>query len=353
MKKADQLKQAIDLVELIGRDVELTRKAATDGGEWWGPCPFCHAGTDRFHVWPQAPADRGGPHYWCRKCGKHGDQIQYIMDRDHLAFGDAVHKLERIAGSVPPGKAPLKPPRQAAPGGPPDLAWQNQARLVVAECHELLLESIGGPGRNYLLGRGLERETWYRWRLGWNPERRMIAGLMVPPGVVIPWYSGGALWQLKVRNPSKGTGEPEKYGQPAGGRVGFFGADGLLQHAIAVVTEGEFDCMLLDQEAGDLAAICTLGSAGPELDLDQWAAYVLHLDLILVAYDSDERGQAGAAKWIELTNRARLVQIPNANPDRRSRPDKDLTDFHLHGGKLRRWLERELELAAAADHVHE
>ena len=41
----------VDLLALIGRDVQLRRVASTNGGEWAGPCPFC-GGHDRFRVWP-------------------------------------------------------------------------------------------------------------------------------------------------------------------------------------------------------------------------------------------------------------------------------------------------------------
>src|SRR6266487_4070432 len=65
------------------------RVASTHGGEWAGPCPWCR-GTDRFRIWPNRD-----PHaivYWCRQCGKHGDVIQFLREKEGLSFGEACAK---------------------------------------------------------------------------------------------------------------------------------------------------------------------------------------------------------------------------------------------------------------------
>ncbi len=51
----------IDLISLIEQraPVRLIRKASTDGGEYWGNCPWC-GGSDRFHAWPHSSSR---PHY--------------------------------------------------------------------------------------------------------------------------------------------------------------------------------------------------------------------------------------------------------------------------------------------------
>ena len=39
----------VDLLSVIGSATTLKKVAATDGGEYAGPCPFC-GGDDRFRV---------------------------------------------------------------------------------------------------------------------------------------------------------------------------------------------------------------------------------------------------------------------------------------------------------------
>ena len=70
------------------------RVASTHGGEWAGPCPWCK-GTDRFRIWPNR--DPYAIVYWCRQCGKHGDVIQFLREKEGLSFGEACAK----AGQLP------------------------------------------------------------------------------------------------------------------------------------------------------------------------------------------------------------------------------------------------------------
>jgi primase-helicase-like zinc-binding protein len=59
------------------------------GPEYHSPCPFC-GGTDRFISWPEQ-GNTG--RYWCRQCGKRGDAIQLLRDRDGCTFVEAKRRL--------------------------------------------------------------------------------------------------------------------------------------------------------------------------------------------------------------------------------------------------------------------
>jgi hypothetical protein len=119
--------------------------------------------------------------------------------------------------------------------------------------------------------------------------------------------------------------------------VALFGAEALRGQSLAVLCEGEFDALLLWQEAGSLAGIATMGSATGRLDISAWAEYLLPLSRLLIAYDLDGAGNDGAAKLAGLTHRARLVNVPQLREG-----DKDLTDYHKAGGNLREWLAAEV-----------
>src|SRR5919108_6123521 len=80
----------MSLLELIGSDTTLQKKAGTHGGEYAGLCPWC-GGRDRFLVWPHAEP----PRYWCRQCNRKGDAIQYLRDRHHLTYLEAYRRVER------------------------------------------------------------------------------------------------------------------------------------------------------------------------------------------------------------------------------------------------------------------
>ncbi len=71
------------ILDLLNSDGFQPKKiASTNGGEYAGVCPFC-GGEDRFHVWPAEGR------YWCRKCEKKGDAIQYLRDKHGLSYQDA------------------------------------------------------------------------------------------------------------------------------------------------------------------------------------------------------------------------------------------------------------------------
>jgi hypothetical protein len=147
----------------------------------------------------------------------------------------------------------------------------------------------------------------------------------VPRGIVIPCLAAGQTWYLKVR---RSSGQA-KYSQVSGGQVALFGADTIGKHSTVVITEGEFDAMLLHQGAGDLVGVVTLGSAAARLP-DAWVPYLLGVQRLLVAYDTDAAGAEGVARWESIASHAQRL-VPLAG--------KDVTDFYLAGGDLRAWVQ--------------
>ncbi len=85
----ERVKQAIDIVELIGGYVTLKRKGQSD---LWGRCPFHNEKSASFHV----RADRGM--YHCFGCGKGGSAINFVMEIERLSFAEAVRMLAEKAG---------------------------------------------------------------------------------------------------------------------------------------------------------------------------------------------------------------------------------------------------------------
>jgi hypothetical protein len=68
----------MDIVKLKG----YKRHANTNGGEYVGPCPVC-GGKDRFHAWPETGR------FWCRKCEKSGDLIEYFRWAEGMSYPSA------------------------------------------------------------------------------------------------------------------------------------------------------------------------------------------------------------------------------------------------------------------------
>jgi len=96
----------LSLVEHV-TGAEFKWQARKDGGEYGGPCPFCHDGTDRFRVWPNHPQT---PMWWCRVCGKHGGSILLMTQLYQLSVPQAKERLLEMGYQL--DEQPYEPRRE-------------------------------------------------------------------------------------------------------------------------------------------------------------------------------------------------------------------------------------------------
>lgn len=223
----DQILDRVDLVELIGRRVQLKKS----GKSFTACCPFHGEKTPSFHV----HRDKG--FYHCFGCQASGNALGFLMNYEHRSFRDALNELAGLAGidlpkesdtprrelQYPRGKlarspssttrpspaaaptvappahwpdpadpdhaVPVEPDWQLAP--PPEPEWfaHAGAPLLSPEAGHLpaeegnlydLLENIcqfyqqqlqqHPPARQYLHRRGLDGQACIDWRLGYAPD---------------------------------------------------------------------------------------------------------------------------------------------------------------------------------------
>lgn len=318
---------SVDLLALIAQATELKRV----NEKWYcGPCPFC-GGRDRFVLKHM----QDGWRWYCRGCGdgKYQDAIAYVMRRDKVGFLEACRRLGAEDSFFDRQPEPVRRKPKPKESSLPPSGWQGKARQIIEACEADLWTDAGAKARAWLNARGLKDDTLRRWRVGYNKTSREISGLWVERGIVIPCVVDGAICYVKIRRPD---GEP-KYKKVSGSKAGLFGAETLIDHEIAVLCEGEFDCMLLHQQAGDLAGVATLGSASDRLDVAAWARYLLPIARFLVAYDVDGKSERGVESLKTLSARMRRVFVPKLRSD-----DKDITDCWRAGGSLRDWIAFEM-----------
>ncbi len=344
-----EVKQRADLLFLSTRDTPLKKVASSGGGEYAGPCPFC-GGRDRFHVQPHQQR------WLCRGCtdGKWKDVIDYVSRRNHLDTHNRLDLVEicRFAtGFTPvsiceerfyPVKQPVKVLR-------PSQTWQKRAFEFINSCEKTIWMPEAQSALDYLHHRGLNDKTISTWHLGYNPndsfEQLSKWGLddpkdgnrhsvWLPAGIVIPCIVKNEIWYVKVRRFEKES----KYVNIKGGHPALFGGDQLVNNDVAVLTEGEFDAMLLWQEVGDIVGIGTLGSSTNIPDMGIWGQALSSPDLLLAAYDSDEAGEKGQNALMTILNSVIPLQVPVLQAG-----DKDINDFFRSGGNLRVWTLNQVE----------
>ena len=322
----NSLLQDVNLVNLVASDLGDPSKAS--GRYTFFHCPFHADDNPSFAVTP----DR----FYCFGCRASGDAIKWLMDYRKLTFLQACEVLSPsdVRNAVQNRPVNLTATITARQNKHPD-EYQASWKAIIDECQELLWSDKGKGARAYLHGRGLKEKTLRSpfFRVGYSDGRR-IADTWVDRGIVLPCFTVDQDSQIdyvdyiKIRH-SKGV--MPKYRKLVGGGKGLYGADTIRGSDIVIVTEGEFDCLLLMQEAGDLVGVCTLGSATDRFDWGRYGRYVGFMKWLLIAYDIDDAGDLGAEAWKEVSGRVKRIKIPDGT-------GKDITDAWKSGVNLSDWI---------------
>jgi len=151
----DEVKQRVDIVELISRFTALKRA----GSVYKGLCPFHSERTPSFVVFPHT-----GTWHCFGACGTGGDVFAFVMRKENLTFREA---LEHLAQQVGVDLA-------AAEG---DARTETRTRLYEANDaaaaffrHTLLHHPGAAEARTYLQRRGIDDPTADTFRLGYAPS---------------------------------------------------------------------------------------------------------------------------------------------------------------------------------------
>ena len=155
----DAVRDASDLVELIGGRVDLTRK----GGRWVGRCPFHDERTPSFSLIP--PENR---RYICFSCGAKGDVFTWMMEREGIGnFQEAVTALaERYGVAL---NMETETPQEAAARRAIERRRQVLDRAADYYMGCLWNSPEATPAREYLTERGFTEELLRQFRVGYAP----------------------------------------------------------------------------------------------------------------------------------------------------------------------------------------
>ena len=199
--------------------------------------------------------------------------------------------------SMPTGPPPVRA-AVSPPDGPTGLPPAD-ALSMVDEAAVRLWEPSGSEALAYLRGRGLTPESIRQARLGWADKIRLPKrdgiGTWTLSGITVPWHDGHRLARVKVRRLglSKGARYIEAFA--SGPRV-YPGPEAIRPGTPLIIVEGEFDCMLMQQEVEHLASVATFGSASSRPDPSLWLT-IARCSEVFVALDGDDAGDRAAAEW--------------------------------------------------------
>jgi DNA primase len=153
MGVVDEVKQRIDIVDVIGQQVTLTKAGRT----FKGLCPFHSEKHPSFYVYPDQQS------WHCFGCNSGGDVFSFIMKKQNIDFGEALRQLAQRAGVVIPSKFEPRVESEERQR----LYQINQA--AAQYFHNLLLNSPKGKkAQSYVTGRGFTEQTIADFQLGFS-----------------------------------------------------------------------------------------------------------------------------------------------------------------------------------------
>jgi len=303
----EQVREAADIVGIIGEHVELKRT----GSDFRAPCPF-HGGTHRnFAVIPRKGM------YYCFVCHAGGDVFTFFMKKLGMDYPTAVREVARRVGITIPERGPTGP-------DPREPLYSAVAAAADWFARQLLENPEAQVARDYLTTRHFDLETVQPLGLGYAPKGKAFLDAMKGLGVrdevlleaallakredgtLAPRFRGRLLFpihDLRARVVAfggriLGEGEP-KYLNSSDTPI--FHKGKLLynlhvaKHAIrkaerAILVEGYFDVLRLSL-AGIEEVVAPLGTG---LTPEQAQLVKRHASHVILLYDSDEPGLRAA-----------------------------------------------------------
>jgi DNA primase len=328
----DRLRDAVDMVELVGAKTDLRRV----GSRFTGLCPFHDERTASFSVNAEEKL------FYCFGCQAKGDAIGFVEQAEGLDFVDAVEMLAERYG--------VQMEREN------DDPQAEERRRRRARLHSLLDRAArfysayffdtheARRAREYLSGRGLSEEILREFRVGYSPSAwdRMVVGAqesgfrreeLVDAGLAQPGRQGGIYDRFRGRimfpladrrgqvlgfgARAMGEGRGPKYLNTSENDVFHKGRQlfGIhLAHTPAtksgriVVVEGYTDVLALHQ-AGIRDSVAIMGTA---LTPEQMKRLSDTARDVVLALDADRSGQEAMLRAARTGGGAtlRVVEMP-------------------------------------------
>lgn len=349
MDHLDQIRQKIDIVDLIGEHVTL-KKA---GRNFKALCPFHSEKTPSFVVSPERQI------FKCFGCQKGGDIFGFLMELEGIDFGEAVRELAQRAGVELTSFRPSKEHEQKQ--------RLYQVNHLASEYYHYVLtqHQVGEKARRYLQNRGISQSSLKVFHLGYAPDswEGLLDWLVNKKGYQYQELEAAGLAIKRSRLPAGRQGWYARFRgrlmfplmDLRGQVVGFAGRvldpqvkeakyinspETLLYHKsshlfglsvtkeavrkknYAVLVEGELDAISSFQ-AGIKAVAAIKGSA---LTQEHVGMLKRFCDTLILALDADQAGDMAMRRGLEIVEAAglnlKVVELPEGlDPDKLAQKD--------------------------------
>lgn len=320
-----QIRERIDIVELISTYVSLSKA----GQNFKGLCPFHSEKSPSFSVNPASQ------YFHCFGCQAGGDAFAFLMKQENLDFMEALRELSQRAGIALPER---RPSFARTESGLSRERYIYLYQLAASWYHQNLQDVSEAQGaRAYLDKRGISRESWTTFQLGYAPEGwNGLSKWMERKSVNIDELIHAGLIVRKEKDGAQGFSTYDRFrnrvlfpiadarGQVVafGGRVmddeaspkylnssetdlfhkgrSLYGLDKARQSATAAgrfyLVEGYFDVIALN-EHGITNVVAPLGTA---LTADHVQILRRFVPSVMLVFDGDTAGVNAALRTLDL-----------------------------------------------------
>lgn len=322
----EQVRQAIDIVDLVGQYLQLRR----EGRIFKALCPWHDDSRPSLQVDPNRQS------WKCWVCNDGGDLFSFVMKMEKVEFREALEMLAERAG-ISLRQEPTNS-RSAQPGSPDDKRTLYKAMAWAEEqYHRCLLDSPDGDaGRRYFDERGISEDSIVRYQLGFAPPawdwllgRARTAGftdkVLERVGLVRPRQTGGGYYDYFRGRVLFSIRDAQSRPVALGGRIlpqfaddatgkyinspetplfskskVLYGLDtareAISKSRTAVVMEGYTD-VVIARQFGIGNSVCVMGTALTDRHIQVLRHYADSITLVL---DGDEAGQRRTNEILEL-----------------------------------------------------
>lgn len=312
----DEIRASVDIVDLVGRFVNLRKT----GANFKGLCPFHVEKTPSFMVNPTKGI------FHCFGCGVGGDAFGFLMRQDRLSFPEAVRALAKQTGVA----LHEDRPRAGAEAGREELF--HIMDLAARFYADALWKPGGERAREYLDRRGVDPQVARCFGLGFASEgwetllnfmraQRIALEALESAGLVVPRQAGGGHYDRFRGRLMFAIRDVQGRVVAFGGRA--FGDEqpkylnspetplytkGNLLYALdlaravmrdknrALLVEGYVDCLMAHQH-GFTETVAALGTAFTPAQLATLRRYCGE---VVTFFDADVAGQKAAERAAEL-----------------------------------------------------
>ena len=233
---------------------------------------------------------------YCPYCkgGKSGDKYTFALNTEKMTFNckrgscgqsGTFFKLCADFGEVNKNYE-IRPPQQKKYTAPKSKIEPAQRKV-----------------ETYLKRRGISKETWERRKVGESEGN-----------IAFPYYENGKLVLMKFRKPEKYTGEGQKAWREKGGKAVFWGMDDCDHQKPLVITEGEFDALVLD-EAGVENVVSVPSGAEDLTCVENCWNWLQRFKQVIIWPDNDEPGQEMCRKLIQRLGAWRCWVVKSEHKD--------------------------------------